>query len=51
MMMFTKGYRNMPPMVPKPEPPVEINIDLERILPPVEYSAGAGAGAVETVMV
>ena len=47
-MMFTKGYRNMPPMIPKPEP-VEINIDLERILPPVEYSAGAGA--IETVMV
>ena len=50
MMMFTKSYRGMPPMIPKPKPdPVEINIDLERILPPVEFSAGAGA--IEAVMV
>ena len=49
-MMFTRGYRGMPPVIPKPKPdPIEINIDLERILPPVEYSAAAGA--VETAMV
>ena len=45
---FVGGKDMMPMPKPKPEP-AEINIDLERILPPVEYCAVAAAA--ETAMV
>ena len=44
------GNNCMIPIIPKPKPePIEINIDLERILPPVEYCAAAAAA--KTTMV
>lgn len=41
---------NYMPTKPKPEP-IEINIDLERIQPPVENAAATAATAVHTAMV
>ena len=44
------GGCNIIPIIPKPKPePVEINIDLERIEPPVEYYCASAA--FETCMV